>query len=493
MPFEERRRGKLPAPGPYLAEVVNNLDPTYMGGLEVIVFFGTPFSFDLKNDTYVVKYLSPFAGNTSVRYEGTNSSDFNDVQKSYGFWAVPPDIGATVMVIFIDGDPNQGYWFGCVQDAFQNHMTPGLAATRSSAVTPEQKRRYGTDYLPTGEFLKSTQKLTNTKIEDIKKPVHPFAERLIAQGLLVDTIRGTTSSTARREVPSQVFGFSTPGPIDESSGARKGKVGYKGQTRLTPISRLGGSTFVMDDGDKKGQNELVRIRTRTGHQILLHNTHDLIYIANGGGTAWIELTGNGKIDIYAKDSVSIHSENDFNFRADRDINLEAGRNININSLGGIEINTADRFHLIAGKDGKIEIVGTTNWFSGKDMRMQSAENFNISSGLETKITSSEIMNLGAGGEIRLSSNVDIHFNGPAASPADAPELPVKLPTFKLPNRAVSAGWANGNFYKTTDITSIMRRVPTHEPWDHHENIAPDGFSPQATDAYSTGTNSISIN
>lgn len=488
MPFEERRSGKLPSPGPFLAEVVNNLDPTYMGGLEVAVFFGIPFNFELKTDTYVVKYLSPFAGNTSVKYEGANSSDFNDVQKSYGFWAVPPDIGATVMVIFIDGDPNQGYWFGCVQDTFQNHMTPGLAATRSSAITPEQKRRYGTDYIPTAEFLKGTQKLASSNINSIKKPVHPFTERLVAQGLLVDAIRGTSSSSARREVPSQVFGISTPGPIDESPGSKKGKVGYKGQSRFVPVSRLGGSTFVMDDGDAKGQNELVRIRTRTGHQILLHNTHDLIYIANSKGTAWIELTSNGKIDIYAKDSVSIHSENDFNFRADRDINIEAGRNLNINALGGIDINTPEKFNLIVGGDGKIEVVGITNWFSGKDVRIQSGENMNISSGKDTKITSSEVMNVGAGGEIRLSSNVDIHFNGPAAKAADTPELPQQLQKFTLPNRSVSAGWANGNFYKSTDITSIMRRVPTHEPWDHHESIYPDGFTPQFTESNTTATN-----
>ncbi|MFM6199336.1 MAG: hypothetical protein ACKPE1_09375, partial [Dolichospermum sp.] len=66
-------------------------------------------------------------------------------------------------------------------------------------------------------------------------------------------------------------------------------------------------SFVMDDGDKDGQNELVRIRTRTGHQILLHNSADLIYIANAKGTAWVELTSNGKIDIFAQDSVSIHT------------------------------------------------------------------------------------------------------------------------------------------------------------------------------------------
>ena len=47
-------------------------------------------------------------------------------------------------------------------------------------------------------------------------------------------------------------------------------------------------------------NELVRLRTRTGHQILMHNSEDLIYIGNAKGTTWIEMTANGKIDIFAK-------------------------------------------------------------------------------------------------------------------------------------------------------------------------------------------------
>lgn len=41
-------------------------------------------------------------------------------------------------------------------------------------------------------------------------------------------------------------------------------------------------------------NELFRIRTRTGHQILLHNSEDLVYIANANGTAWIEMTAYAK-------------------------------------------------------------------------------------------------------------------------------------------------------------------------------------------------------
>ena len=286
MGFEKRQTAKLPSPGPFLAEVTNHLDPTYMGSIEVALMKGMPSSTQSQGETYVVRYLSPFAGNTSIRHEGTNSSDFNDVQ---------------------------------------NHMVPGIAASKQVAVTEEQRRKYGTDYLPVAEFHKSSKRLDNPNVERFAKPVHPFADRLVQQGLLLDTVRGVTSSSARREVPSGVFGISTPGPLDDSSGAKRGKLGYE-QNARAPVSRLGGSSFVMDDGDVNGQNELVRLRTRTGHQILLHNSHDLIYIGNSKGTSWIEMTSMGKIDIYAADSVSIHTEADFNFRADRDINFEAGRN-----------------------------------------------------------------------------------------------------------------------------------------------------------------------
>ena len=45
------------------------------------------------------------------------------------------------------------------------------------------------------------------------------------------------------------------------------------------------------------RNELVRLRTRTGHPNIRIIPEDLIYIGNAKGTAWIQLTSLGKIDI----------------------------------------------------------------------------------------------------------------------------------------------------------------------------------------------------
>ena len=503
MQNEKRTRSPLPSPGPFLAEVTNHLDATYMGSLEVALIKGLPNSTKLEGDTYVVRYLSPFAGNTSIRFEGNNSSDFNDVQKSYGFWMVPPDIGTTVMVIFIDGDPNQGYWFGCVSDVFQNHMVPGIAASKQTALTKEQLDKYGTSYLPVAEFHKGSKKLENPNVDRFSKPIHPFADRLLQQGLLLDTVRGVTSSSARREVPSGVFGISTPGPLDDSPGAKRGKIGYNGNTQA-PVSRLGGSTFVMDDGDVNGQNELVRLRTRTGHQILLHNSQDLIYIGNSKGTSWIEMTSNGKIDIYAHDSISIHTEQDFNFRADRDINLEAGRNINIRANKNMETNVGGYYYLIVDQEAKISVRSTLDQTVGEDTKitiggkldLAVGDNFVATAGGGMDLGAEDQIKIGSAGNLNLGSNgyilgsaQQIHWNGPSAeapASAGAASVPPQLTLFKLPNRTISSGWSNNTFYKAPELSSIMQRVPTHEPWPQHENINPPQFSPESTDV-SLGT------
>ena len=459
MAFEERARAKPANAGPCIAEIVNHLDPLKMGRLEVAIKDGMQNSVSSPGETYIAMYASPFHGATSVRYEGTNSKDFNDVQKSYGFWMIPPDIGSKVLIIFANSDPNHCYWIGSVQDTYQNHMVPGLAASSSTNMTSQQQQKYGeVTYLPVAEYNKSTERLNDPNIDKKQKPIHPFADRLLAQGLLLDNIRGVTSSSARRETPSAVFGISTPGPLDPNGPKRP--IGVK-KTSLAPVSRLGGTTFVMDDGDVNGQNELVRIRTRTGHQILLHNSQDLIYIGNARGTSWIELTSDGKMDIYCEDSVSIHTEADFNFRAERDFNLEAGRNVNIKANKNINLESAGDFNLRADRAGRLHFVESANIKSDTELRLagdsavhlkgdavyQSATgNFNIS-GKTNFFTASGDTNISSGG-MHFETAAKIHMNGPSAgtaSPATDPATPGKMISYSLPSTDKNVGWIEASF------------------------------------------------
>jgi predicted chitinase len=500
MPIEQRpisasSSRNILRPGSYIGRITNLLDPSYMGCLEVAIESGTQANADIKEETFIVQYCSPFYGVTSIQYEGPDPRKFDDVQKSYGFWMVPPDIGTKVLVMFVEGMPF-GYWIGCLSDQFQNHMIPGIAASQNVHLSAEEKIKYGTFNLPVAEFNKKVRKTTGFSPNSELKPIHPFAERLLAQGLLLDDIRGVTSSSARRESPSSVFGISTPGPLDPNG--RKGLVGYQRKVSV-PVSRLGGSQFVMDDGDADGQNELVRIRTRTGHQILLHNSSDLIYIANSKGTAWIELTSNGKIDIYANDSVSIRTQNDFNFRADRDVNIEAGRNVNIRAEKNMETNVSGFYNLLIDDYAKIVIRNDKEETIGESYKLSVGSEFSTFAETKLTVASNGRIDLLAEGDIRQSTGNDLHFgasgnsytsasqihlNGPAAEAAEQGELPLippPLPLYTLPNRDHNSGWSNGTFYKAPPIYSIMQRAPTHEPWDHHENINPQRFAPPATD------------
>jgi len=514
--------------GIYLARVVSHLDPTFMGTLEVTLLRDQGNELADDNQVYQVKYASPFFGSTAYEFLGKNTTSptgaenpnarsttseaFNDTQKSYGMWFVPPDVGVTVLCVFVDGDPSQGFWIACVPPRFANHMVPAIGASTELDVSSEDKKRYNSSLpLPVAEINKKLNSVEQkTDVDKIKKPVHPIAEAFLRQGLLEDDIRGITTSSSRREVPSSVFGISTPGPVDRRNNAKRSVIGkLQGPTDTpVPVSRLGGTQFVMDDGDDRYQRkkpagelgqgdayvdvlkggkgdptipygEYFRVRTRTGHQILLHNSEDLIYIGNSRGTTWIEMTSNGKIDIYAEDSVSIHTQTDLNIRADRDINLEAGRNINMKAVSGrtrMEMKT--NWELIAGEDGKITLGGDFEQINGGAAKFTTSESYDIRTGTSNKITAGSTTDIKSGTAIKVEGS-KIDLNGPSAAIADAASPLTPLTTHPAPATSTGAGWDKK--YNAGTINSIMKRVPMHEPWILHENFAPDRFAPKDTD------------
>ena len=106
------QRGLSPSLLPsYIYEgiITSHLDSTRQGMVEVSIKFLVAGDPNMTEQTYPVRYVSPFAGNTNVLYEGNDSTKYDDVQKSYGMWMIPPDIGTRVLVAFANSDFNQGY------------------------------------------------------------------------------------------------------------------------------------------------------------------------------------------------------------------------------------------------------------------------------------------------------------------------------------------------------------------------------------------------
>jgi hypothetical protein len=491
----KRNSRRLKHPGPYLALVKNHLDPEFNGGLEVSLIKGYVDNSDyVEGELIPVQYLSPFAGTTSIDYVTKGANDFNSTQKSYGMWMVPPDVGTTVMVFFIEGYASQGYWFGCVPDS--NNMIPGIASIPlpPNALSPEELTFYGNDPLDSTAYnlpvAEINRKLNNEAGNIINyPPVHTFfAQQLVNQGLLYDRVRGASSSSARRETPSQVFGISTPGPLDVTTNNYQCRSDSYGGVSLEsnkfPSSRMGGNQFVMDDGDIFGNNELIRIRTRKGIEVLLHNTKDLVYITNSNGTAWIEMTSQGKIDIYAHDSISMHTEVDFNLRAGRNFNIEAGNNVNIKSFGNLNIDVNSAMSASVGTDllltstgGKLVVSakGAIGLNSGDSILAKAPKEFGATAGV-VNLTGPTNIN---GGLVSQSARLDEASVTSATAP-DATSAP-KLTVVNKVKTDIAAGWSNNVQYSAGFLPTTMARVPMHEPWAEHEDLNPILYSSGNTD------------
>ena len=425
-------------PGIYVGRVIGHLDQTFMGGLNVSLLRANAngSDWDEIGQSLQCQYASPFAGQTPLHQAGSDNT-FASSQQSYGFWAVPPDIGTKVIVLVVEGRKDFGFWMACVPDAFTNFTVPD---GRTSTYLNELGQK-----LPVGEYNKAiTSPDGETQPTKYLKPVNTdFVERLNRAGLITDDVRGLTTSGARRELPSTVFGMNTPGPFDKRTNAPLYQHG-ENETEFYK-ARLGGSSIVMDDGDdkflRKGHpestpfeyadiekttdtgdvtrpaNELFRIRTRTGHQILLHNTEDLIYISNSKGTSWIEMSSNGKIDVYAQDSVSVHSENDINFTADRDINLTAMENMNISAGKELAVDAGGSYGVSAqneiafnaganvsltGQDG-IALYGNTK------VSITSKGTLDVLGQQHLSIGSSESIGIEACSFVKVSTDGDYHM------------------------------------------------------------------------------------
>ena len=463
-------------PGPYLGIVKGNIDPARMGRLKVHIPSLAKTSDPSENQLITCEYLAPFYGAKGGRYAKGAGTGFEDSQHSYGMWMVPPDLETKVLVIFAEGKMEQAYWIGCVQEPYTNHMTPGIASSTNTndaldgtfegadaGFQQDKKSKYGTTNVPSGELNRNRQgALQNGNYESIPKPIHPFAETLLKQGLSADDIRGNTSSSARRETPSQVFGISTPGRKDETT--TKENVGTKDSEAKDFVTRKTGHTFVMDDGAADGTNQLTRLRTASGHQLLMHDTEGVVYLANGSGKAFIEMAKDGTISVYSDGGINLRSGRDFNLHSDMNINFHAKGAINFTSETNVALN-AEGYVFAMGEKG---ILNSSQKGSVRNYARDGISSFTDGTQLH-----------GADGRIDLAGS-QVHFNSVGASSAWGPGwLKPDAIGIKVTDGLIDIDDDNplpqGKPNKIENKTTVSDFV-THEPYDRQS-------STQRTKAY----------
>lgn len=457
-------KGGTPAEfGPFIGIVKNNIDPTRSGRLQVYIEQFAGSNPDDKSLWRTVMYCPPYYGVTP-RNNATGSAgsgSYKGNQQSYGMWFTPPDIGVQVICFFVSGDPNQGYYIGCVPEAGVFHMVPAIGASRNFKSKGAQQDTEiavaDAQQMPVVEINSENESASQSpRFFDEPKPIHDYVYAILYnQGLLGDYIRGPISSSAQRESPSAVFGFSTPGrPIfqgglSESDIKKKVDAGDVSLSDIRVEGRRGGHTIVLDDGDLRGRDNLIRIRTAKGHQITMSDEADCLYIIAANGQTWIELGSEGTVDVYSTNSVNVRSQGEINLHADKDININAGENLNIR-----------------GGNIAIESQNTTSMSSVSDFTLYSKSKLGV------KSDGAIFLDSNRGGwkaqtlSFKGSSRIDL--NGGAAP--ESVTAPTALTEYSLDDTKLVSG--QGWIVQPGSIETIVPRAPTHEPYPYHNKGVP---------------------
>lgn len=458
-----------------VGRVMDTNDPMQIGRVRVYIP-GLDADTASVGDVPFAMYCSPLAGHQQVQSRGPEDGVYTPGPVAYGMFNIPK-VGTDVVVAFLNGDPTYRIWFGALYGAmlagtlphgrytFNNPDAPvpgaldgplsaneqpiqplydnySTAYTRTTAVASNdggvglnprknfEWRVRGADYQAAalGNIQKNLPTQVVANLTDDRNYIYTeedgneFANGNYTQGYAISQIEPNATYDESlvdggQNLDPQTYCWTTPG--------------------FSAIS--------LDD---RQQNCRIRLRTGSGHQIILDDTNERIYISTVEGNNWIEMDQDGSVDIYAARRVSIHAEMDVNVTAGGTFRVYASDGIHMTSGGEIRL-TANSDLSLNSSNGNIQVAssGDVNISSTGDTNIKSSSNLNLQSASDTNIrtlgiaawSSTSTLNLSADGPIIISGSI-VDINGGA------------------PTQASEAGTATNNEAYYTN------RVPEHEPY-----------------------------
>tara|TARA_B100002019_G_scaffold114341_1_gene98388 strand:+ start:4549 stop:6039 length:1491 start_codon:yes stop_codon:yes gene_type:complete len=382
--------------GVFICKVIDIVDDRYEGYMYVeIIGEGYVGDTDTKANRHKyqrVRRSSPYGGS----YQYANATN------TYGFSSHPPAPGSQILVAF-PANSDTGIMIGVLPDVTRNASYPnnpaGFIDSQSETIGPT---------LDTSVFKQTDKNERPRASAETVRNSEEYSDKTMdgeahaGQGLGLDSIRGLSSSSFRRESPTQVLGMNTPG----------------GHSLVMDDGTLPNSeTCLTPDKDRKGgKSNLVRLASAGGAQVLMHDSTGIIYIISQTGKTWIQMSADGKLDLYAEEDISMHTTTDFNLYCGGDFNLDADT-INMKARKG---------------DMNVEMaMGEFNLHANKDIKLTSDLNGHIK----------------CAGYTRMTAQL-IDLNGPEATAATKPTV-------------------NNLTVNQSVKQSITSRVPETEPWGGH--------------------------
>jgi hypothetical protein len=198
----------------------------------------------------------------------------------------------------------------------------------------------------------------------------------------------------------------------------------------------------MDDGDVIGRDQLVRIRTALGHQILMSDDGQTLMILHSNGQSYIELGKEGTVDIYSTNSFNVRTQGDLNLHADQNVNIHAVGKLNIQAKS-INTNSETTTQMRAATDINFGALGKITGLAGGAIAWGASGD----------------ASLVAGGQAYVNgSKVNLNSGSPGTSPATVPNIPLIAQTDTLHDQS------KGYIAAPAKLLTICSRAPAHAPW-----------------------------
>lgn len=321
----------LPA-GLTIGMVVSTDDPLEMGRLQV---FCPALNDNPKKILHLpwCTYISPFAGsiNNSSYTRGTgDGTATSEGAIHYGFWAIP-ELGAHVLVGCIDNDFRRRFWIGSVPEHQETHTLfsgrfnwDGKDGTPDGPLTSSNKPIQPIYDNWTRAFVDRESREWKSRGADYQATANTKAgngapSKIRGEDYLDDTYEGISSQEKDAWVAEQLGSHGYDWSGFKSAG------GFK-SSRVFGFSTPGFHSLSMDD---RPFNLRTKLRSATGHMILMDDTNERIYIMTNKGNNYVEMDSNGNIDVFSERRVSIS--------AAKDVNISAGGTFRVHAEHGIHM------------------------------------------------------------------------------------------------------------------------------------------------------------